>query len=122
MPFQQILDLSTVHIKPSDGKLLERYPADERPSGAALIAYPYEYGWTVSTSGLNETDARDGFVEGIRREGFSEAFVELVKFAHDNDCTLVRLDRDGDFHPGLPAFDWDTGEEMENEANSAPSP
>lgn len=114
MPILKFLDLSTAHITSKDAKLLKKYTAAEgHPPGSALIAYPYEYGWTVSTSGmLNDKADREECLAGMREEGFSEHFVNMMVYAADNETQMVRLDRDGDCEPGLPTFDWEKGDEM----------
>lgn len=112
MPMLSMLDLSTAHITSSDAKLLGEYRS-EGNSDKALIAYPFEYGWTVSTSGLNDGVAdRRGKIADMRSEGFSEHFINLMKHAADRGAVLVRLDGGADYEPGLPTFDWDNGDEM----------
>ncbi|MGY3582356.1 hypothetical protein ACVIGB_000720 [Bradyrhizobium sp. USDA 4341] len=113
MPMQKLLDLSTGHMTSKDVKLLEAYRADRRPSDMALIAYPYEYGWTVSTSGLLDgATERADRIAAIHKEGFSEHFIKVLTHAADHDAVLVRFDADAEFEPGLPRFDWENGDEM----------
>jgi hypothetical protein len=121
MPFQKILDLSTAHMTSKDNKILQNY-MDSPAAIRSLIAYSYEYGWTISTSlMLNGAVDRDEHLAKVRKEGFSEAFIKILTHAADNGAVLVRLDRDGDLEPGLPSFDWDNDDEIvEPEAAAAP--
>jgi hypothetical protein len=122
MPMQKLLDLSTAHITSKDARLLEAYRADRKPSGKALVAYPFEYGWTVSTTGMLDGAAdRADRLTAIRNEGFSEHFIRVLNHAADQDAVLVRFDADADFEPDLPRFDWENGDEMIVDAAS-PAP
>ena len=122
MPIRKMLDVSTAHITSADAKLLGEYSSKGNSPGKALIAYPFEYGWTVSTSGLLDGAAdRRGKIADMRREGFSEHFINLMKHAADKGAVLVRLDADAEYEPGLPTFDWEHGDEMSSEATS-PAP
>lgn len=105
MPIQTILDLSTGHLPHKDRALLSRYQTANSP-GMALIAYPYEYGWTVSTSGMLDgaTDRADR-IDAMRREGFSEYFVAIMIKAADRGVVMVRLDADAEYEPDLASFE-----------------
>lgn len=93
MPIRSMLDLSTAHITAADAKLLGEYSSQGNHSGKALIAYPYEYGWTVSTSGMLDGVAdRRAKIADMRREGFSEHFIRVMKLAADRGAVLVRLE------------------------------
>lgn len=122
MPIMKMLDLSTAHITSKDADLLRTYRADENGPDKALTAYPYEYGWTVSTSGMLDGGAdREEKIAAMRAEGFSDHFVNMMTHAADLDVAMVRLDRDAECEPGLPTFDWSAGDEM-TPADPAPKP
>jgi len=121
MPIQTILDLSTVHMTMADESLLRSmHSADDgHPEGSVIIAYPYEHGWTVSTSvfgmGRPASDPAASqhdlaIVKRLQDQGYSREFGLLLVHAYRLGCTMVRLDRDGEVEPDLPVFDW--GAEM----------
>ena len=105
MPIEKILDLGTCHLTATDARLLGEYDV-ERPPSLTLIAYPYEYGWTVSTSGLSDPDMAPDFEKGAHAEGFSETFLAILRSAAGMGAVMVRFDRDGDEEPGFPIFEW----------------
>jgi hypothetical protein len=112
VPIQTILDLSTAHMTYNDSLLLGTYKATgDQPDDASLVAYPYEYGWTVSTGPLNDQDDADNVRAAMLAEGFSEHFVAVLDKAMAANCVLVRFDRDAMREPGLPTFNWEA--EME---------
>jgi hypothetical protein len=108
MPVQKFFDLSTGHLTDQDRKLLEMYPAKDRPSGMALIAYPYEYGWTVSTSSVMEPETLEDHLDAIRAEGFSESFIKILMHAAGEKCWMVRFDSDAAHEPGFEVFEWES--------------
>lgn len=112
MPLEKLLDLSTAHMTANDDKLLHAYDCSPRSRGA-MICYPIEGGFTISTScmRIGPADRREA-IKAIRKEGFSEAFINVLKHAADQDAVLVRFDRDAGYEPGLPCFNWETGDEM----------
>ena len=101
MPTMQLLDVPAGTVSEADENLLLNYPAKDRPYGMALIAYPHGSGFTVSTSqmktGKVDGDTED-FLATVRKEGFSEGFVYLLRRATDLDADLIRIG-----HPGIEA-------------------
>lgn len=110
MPIQTILDLSTGHLPKKDRDLLSRYQTPNS-SKMALIAYPYEYGCTVSTSGMLDSAAdRADRIDAMRREGFSEYFVAIMVKAAENGAVMVRFDADAEYEPDLACFEDNSDE------------
>jgi hypothetical protein len=121
MPLQKMLDLSTGHITSKDAELLRRYKSEGNDSAMALTCYPFAYGWTVSTSGLLDPLAgRAERLDEMRKEGYSEHFIAVMTHAADLGATLVRLDCDAEYEPGLPRFDWENGDDMTLDAALKP--
>jgi hypothetical protein len=40
------------------------------------------------------------------RNGFSDHFINVLTHAADQGAVAVRFDRDAEYEPGLPSFDW----------------
>lgn len=115
MPILTFLDISTCHITSKDAEVLRRI----RPGNGThlapprLIVQPYEYGWTISTSGMLDGDEdRAERLAAMIDEGFSEHFIKMMLYAADNGTQMVRLDCDAGLEPGLPTFDWEKNDEM----------
>lgn len=85
------LDLATGHVSESTMDWLNKAPC---VSPAMTIA-PYEYGAFVSVP-----DAP------LEHADLPEDLRDVLSFARDNGCVVVRLDADGDAVDGLPWFDW----------------
>lgn len=107
MSVVKMLDISTVHITKSDADLLE---AD----AAGIIAYDKSsykdgelddrYGWFIHVP--DQTIDVEDCQYSCREAGMSEAFVNLVGYAHKQGCYWICLDRDGDDIDDLPTFEW----------------
>ena len=120
MPIQKLLDLSTGHLSRKDIELLKDYKTGGNSSDKALIAYPFECGWTVSTSGmLDSAEGRFERIDEMRLEGFSEYFVAVMAHAAELGAVIVRFDRDAEYEPGLARFE-DGGDEPVVEPSTAP--
>jgi hypothetical protein len=119
MPIQKLLDLSTGHLSRKDIELLKDYKAEDNSSDKALIAYPFAYGWTVSTSGMLNSEDRFERIDEMRQEGFSEYFVAVMVHAAELGAVIVRFDRDAEYEPGLARFE-DGADEPVAEASPAP--
>jgi hypothetical protein len=91
MTIEKMLDIPDPRLEHGDIKLLEAYPAKDRPFGMALVAYPHGSGWTVSSQKMLEPGEKAAFVESARKEGFSDKFIGLLELAAENDARLVRL-------------------------------
>lgn len=90
------LDISTGHITKGDADLLK---AGHEPDGAYLIG-KYDEGFVLSlgepVEAMNNT---------VNLE-FSEAFRNILRYATNAGCMLMRLDADGMEFPDFPTFDW----------------
>ncbi len=125
-----ILDLSTDHVTSKDDELLRGYPSDDVLADRPLAAHPYEYGYTVSTAPLMDPDpaAREAFLDAVRAEGFSDAFVSLMERAAEKGVVMVRFDQDIEAVEEFDIFAWDKGdaridyETGEPVESSAPTP
>ncbi len=128
--FWKLLDLSTEHITPEDHALLGGYRGPDwrgerdRDIDQTLFVTPCVGGWIVSTSGcaaprptrlLSASGKaelammRREVLARMRREGFSEAFIGVFRYAYDNGVSDIRFDRDADFVPHLSLFDAERG-------------
>jgi hypothetical protein len=85
------MDVSTGHITESDKDLLE---AGNDPTGTVLIA-TYPEGFFLSIGEEEEID-----------DSFSKELHDLISYARQNGCALLRLDADGMSFPDFPTFDW----------------
>jgi len=85
------LDLSTAHVTQKDMDLIS-FDYDNNP----VYSYDYEYGSFVF---LPDTKSKIEQIElfcDLIEYGYSKSFVKVVKYAKDLDCTMIRLDCDGD--------------------------
>jgi hypothetical protein len=48
----------------------------------------------------------EDFYSSLEKEGYSKAFVELLKLAKANGCKFLQLDGDGIQYDDLPSFEW----------------
>ena|SRR6185437_7410925 len=108
MPVEKYLALSSGHITPSDGRLLDRYDADDPPFDGQLSAWRYESGWFISTSFILEADqdAIEETLGAIKGAGFSDAFMAVLRRAREGGCCLIRLDGAAEEEHGMMVFDW----------------
>lgn len=88
MELNKILSMSTGHITENDAKLLE--------SEQGFTVGKYEEGFFIFTN----------VFEMRKQEGYSEEFYNLVLLAKELDCRFMNIDRDADYIPGLPTFEW----------------
>ncbi|WP_454887937.1 DUF5983 family protein [Sphingomonas oryzagri] len=89
------LTISTGHVRPSTGDLLDIWSSlipEQRPLGVAETGY----GWFVLCDPLDDAD-----IKLIPAE-----LVAAITYARDRGCRYLLLDRDADEVGGLEAFDW----------------
>jgi len=87
----RVLDICTCHMTLEDARMLEENIRD-------LSAYELgEYGWLCYVGEISDNWNTDGW---------SEAFVNVLKKAKELGCDYVRFDRDGREYDELPVFDW----------------
>ena len=93
----QILDCSTVHVRPSDMDLLGEVPAQGRST--EVLAYPNEYGAFVYVPAPPEIAGdfkdREEYLAILRSDGFSESFIKVLEFAEIKNCVWIKFDGDG---------------------------
>jgi hypothetical protein len=92
----KVMDCSTGHVTNEDiNDLLER---DDCP----VCSYSYDAGVFVYISSSDHA----GQLAEMRAFGFSEAFINLIKIAKENDCKFLNLDCDARRYDDLETFDW----------------
>lgn len=91
----QYLDCSTGHITRETMKMLE---AGDNQRLWNTVA-PYEYGAFVGVPSF-EGASEDQFAS------FPKDLMEVLKFAAQRDCQIVRFDADGFDHDELPRYEW----------------
>lgn len=104
----KVFEASTSHITQKDDQLLKRenlctVSAYEIKGGGIL------YGFLVYTSlEENSSIVESGIPDeaALKAEGFSDAFINLLKLAKKNGCKFLQLDCDGVEYEDLPKFNW----------------
>ena len=84
LEIEKSLVISTAHITDHD---IDRLTEKQN----AVVTHPYEYGWYVWTGGLETEEV----CWEAKQHGFSEAFTGLLRLASENECSFVKIDRDG---------------------------
>jgi len=90
----KILNASTGHITEEDVQLLEKE--------SHFSVGNFEYGFFLFTQTAKHNPAFDVSYS----YEYSKAFQELVALAERLGCRYICLDRDAEYIPGLPTFDW----------------
>ena len=67
--------------------------------GECVVAHEYEEGYFVHVPEATCDDE-------LRDNGYSPAFLALLKLARENACDYLTLDRDGPEIEGLEIFEW----------------
>jgi hypothetical protein len=100
------LYISTVHITPYDGALLTRYglEGDNEDIG---VTNSVEGHWVFVSDDIRENPER---VEKLLDLGFSDAFCNILKGAHQLSCMYVHFDGAGPVFDRIPEFDALWGE------------
>jgi hypothetical protein len=86
--FIHVLDISTGHISPNDGVLLDNSKKD---INSPIIVYDYPEGYFVYVPQI----AVEEELEGFMTYGMSEEFCKIIKLASDKGCKYVQFDCDG---------------------------
>ncbi len=87
------LDCSTTHITEETMRLLDR----GQESGLRIAVAPYEYGVFVTVPDDAESQQEGDMPKDL---------VEVLKFARQRGCYVVRFDSDGCDYDELPRFEW----------------
>lgn len=99
-----VLNISTGHITTHDHDLLLTKNEDDACKVAACFAsYPYDAGWFLY---LYHTHSSGFDPKDMTAAGFSHAFCDIVKFAVEKKCSLIRLDADAEKYKDFPEFNW----------------
>lgn len=98
MGVEKFLDASTGYITYADSRKLLEAPEDF-PS----LVISHEYGWWIHVGG--KRDLPEMF-QRMRADGFSEAFIMLIKKASNWGCWWINLDCDGFEVEGLEVIEW----------------
>jgi hypothetical protein len=69
-----------------------------------LIGYLYEEGCFVFTAW--EDKEVENVYTTLIGQGYSQAFIELLKLTRYHECIYLQLDRDGVEYEELPLFSW----------------
>jgi hypothetical protein len=101
-------EASSSHITPKDDKLLKQKDlcslATYEVRGGGIL-----YGFLIYTGLKDNTsihEMRSFSDKAIKAEGYSKAFINLLKIARKNGCKFLQLDCDGVEYDDLPTFDW----------------
>lgn len=118
LQIDKLLDVSTCHITQADSEKLAQdaregdttarrdgLPLAQGAKVPPFIVYEYAEGFRVWTGFDDEEYLKDTLKEG-REAGYSEALLNLIKVASDNECRFLLLDRDGQNYEQFPEFDW----------------
>lgn len=97
LEIQLTLVASIAHITEQD---VEKLNVDAE--GEEFVLYPKGAGFLL---GLLPGDL-DRMVTRFTEEGYSAAFVSLIRFGVQHNCGWLILDPDGPEIDGLPKFDW----------------
>ncbi len=104
-----ILDCSTIHVRPSDMDLLNEVSGEGR--SAEVLAYPNEYGAFVYVPAPPEIaeDFKDQeeYFAILRADGFSESFIKVLEFAASKQSIWIKFDGDGHIWEELDKRDED---------------
>lgn len=90
------LDVSTGHITYNDSKFL-----DDATSIPGAYVYKYDEGYFLALNGPDDAEKAERVTCPL-----SDAFWNLIDFAHSKGCILIRLDSDGMEFPEFPSFNW----------------
>jgi hypothetical protein len=97
MDVYKYADISTAHITPQDNDLLGKMAyTNIIPE---IVVYDYEYGYFVPVPSDNNE-------EQLRKVGFSEAFLSLLKRCRQEKIMLIRIDKDAPEADDLETFEW----------------
>jgi hypothetical protein len=107
LEIDRMLTLSTAHVNPHTGGLIDEYlrrreieyDGDIEQNFDGLSVYPKaDYGWFIYIG-----DAKDDAAIFAKLPADLQ---NVIEFTLDQDCLWLCLDRDGEATDGLPTFDW----------------
>lgn len=100
-PVLAYLDCSVSHLSKKTMEMLNQGEQE----GLAITIAPYTFGAFVSVPLFN--DPGETIAERLPAD-----LHQVLKFASDRNCIIVRFDTDGDIIDGLPVYDWETRDEF----------
>lgn len=104
----KVFEASSCHITKKDDQLLKRHDTGT-VSAYEMRGSGILYGFLIYTSlEENSSIVESGIPDeaAIKAEGFSDAFINLLKLAKKNGCKFLQLDCDGVEYEDLPKFEW----------------
>ena len=100
MGVEKFLDAGTFYITYEDSvKLLDD------PVGFPTRVIPHDYGWWINVPRI-ECLEEDGDLQQMKHDGYSDAFIRLMKMAAEHNCWWINLDSDGEDVEGLEQIEW----------------
>lgn len=98
MAIHKYLDASTAHITKEDNALLQQTETSKDVPGC--FVYPYDCGYFISVYSDSPS------AEEMEESGFSNSFFTLLEYARERECSVLRLDGDGDEIETIPTHNW----------------
>jgi hypothetical protein len=103
---EKTLVLSTAHIQQSTSGFLTEIGNNENDEVPfRFVDHQYGYIIFVSSSILGKDNISDAAEYAQLLENFPDLY-NLIRYAAENGCTMINLDRDGDTIDDLPTFEW----------------
>lgn len=95
------LDISTGHLTEQDNNLLSRSEDDD-----PVTAYKYPYGYIVYVGDVPAVGyLPEEYDETIKKYGYSDSFINILKKARDLGCKYAQFDADGITYDDIPYYD-----------------
>ncbi len=95
----QGLDISTGHISAKTNSLLGQVAGT---NDWRFTVAEYEYGYFIVVPNFAKDDQEYEYFEDV-----PEDLKNLLNFARDRNCLVLRLDADGEIYEELPYFEWE---------------
>lgn len=111
MPIQNMLELSSEHLRKQDREALELL-SDGQPSATPHV-YPTQDGVYVTTGIMFAGSMEEG-AERLEALGFTEEFAALMIHAAQQGCAMMHFDNEAEPEPGFPLFGQETDEAIDS--------
>lgn len=98
----KIADVWSGHIKRQDLDLLDQQTEVINPD---VGVDSFEFGFYVNVPDAGNNAEFEEEMNEILRIGFSQEFVNILRFARDQKCEKVKFDCDGEVYEELPEFE-----------------
>ena len=102
MTIAAFLDLSTRYMTQNDAELL--FALINGDDAGDLVVNAHPHGWFVHVE--QDADRLAELSQTLRKVGYSEAFINLLRYARERECWWINFDSGGEDEDGLPTFDW----------------